>query len=97
MQQHIDDAPQVNLDPNMQDPDRFYEELLNAHDGLTTEQSFELNTRLLMLLANQIGNGAVLSKCIGVAKAAGQKAPGRQAAGQPAGGQTPRENPHRAK
>lgn len=61
----------VNLEPGLEDPDRFYEELLEAHEGLGTEQSFELNTRLLMVLANQIGSRELLSRCIQLARAAG--------------------------
>ena len=67
-----DDSGRVKLEPNFQDADRFYEELLAAHQGLTTEQSFELNARLLLLLANQVGDGATLSKCIELARAAGR-------------------------
>lgn len=59
------------LAPNMEDPDAFYEKLLGAHEGLTTEQSFELNARLLMLLANQIGSRDVLARCIELAAGAG--------------------------
>lgn len=59
------------LAPNMEDPDGFYEQLLGAHEGLTTEQSFELNARLLMLLANQIGDRDVLARCIELAARAG--------------------------
>lgn len=72
MTQRTDDRSQVNLEPNLEDPDRFYEEFLAAHEGLTIEQSFEFNARLLMLLANQIGNGAVLAECIGLAKSSGR-------------------------
>lgn len=61
--------PEVNLEPGIEDPDGFYEELIEAHEGLSTEQSFELNVRLLMLLANQVGRRAVLSKCIQLARA----------------------------
>jgi hypothetical protein len=64
----------VELAPNMQDADGFYEELLAAHEGLSTEQSFELNARLLLVLANQIGRRDVLSKCIEAARAAGRRA-----------------------
>ena len=67
--QRTGEAAGVNLAPNMQDPDRFYEELLAAHEGLTNEQSFELNARLLMLLANQVGKHDILSKCIELARA----------------------------
>jgi hypothetical protein len=61
----------VRLDPGMEDPDRFYEELLAAHQGLSLEQSFELNARLLMLLANQVGSRAVISECIRLARESG--------------------------
>jgi Protein of unknown function (DUF2783) len=54
--------------PNIADPDGFYETLLDAHAGLTTEQSAALNARLILLLANQIGNASVLRKCIAAAR-----------------------------
>ena len=63
---------QVKVEPNMEDPDGFYEQLLEAHQGLAVEQSFELNVRLLMLLANQIGDREVLSRCIDLAREAGR-------------------------
>jgi hypothetical protein len=64
----------VKLDPNLEDPDGFYEQFLAAHEGLGIEQSFELNVRLLMLLANQIGDQRVLSRCIQLARETGRHA-----------------------
>jgi hypothetical protein len=64
-------GPQPVLAPNMEDPDGFYEQLLVAHEGLSIEQSFELNARLVMLLANQIGSREVLARCIELAADAG--------------------------
>ncbi len=49
---------------NLQDPDGFYEHLLNAHEGLSSEQSEQLNMRLILLLANQVGDASVLQDCI---------------------------------
>jgi hypothetical protein len=49
---------------NLQDADGFYEELLNAHEGLSAEQSEQFNMRLILLLANQVGNASVLRDCI---------------------------------
>ena len=49
---------------NFQDADTFYDQLLNAHEGLSAEQSEHLNMRLILLLANQVGNAAVLRDCI---------------------------------
>jgi hypothetical protein len=49
---------------NLEDADSFYEQLLNAHEGLSPEQSEQLNMRLILLLANQVGNAAVLRDCV---------------------------------
>ena len=49
---------------NLQDADGFYEQLLNAHQGLTPEQSALVNARLILLLANQVGEARVLKECI---------------------------------
>ena len=53
---------------NLQDADTFYDQLLNAHEGLSAEQSEQLNMRLILLLANQVGDAAVLRDCIESAK-----------------------------
>jgi hypothetical protein len=49
---------------NLQDTDGFYEQLLDAHEGLSKEQSDLLNARLILLLANQVGDAKVLRECI---------------------------------
>lgn len=53
---------------HFQDADTFYEQLLDAHTGLDREQSELLNARLILLLANQIGNREVLAACVQAAK-----------------------------
>ena len=53
---------------NFQDADGFYELLLDAHEGLSTEQSEQLNARLILLLANQVGDAQVLKACIEAAR-----------------------------
>jgi hypothetical protein len=53
---------------NFQDADEFYEQLINAHAGLSADQSELLNQRLILILANQIGDSAVLRECIEAAK-----------------------------
>ncbi len=57
---------------NLQDADSFYEQLMDAHAGLTREASELLNARLILLLANQVGDARLLHECI----TAAQKAPG---------------------
>ncbi|HXF47377.1 MAG TPA: DUF2783 domain-containing protein [Burkholderiaceae bacterium] len=57
----------MKTEPTLKDPDGFYEKLLEAHRGLTAEQSAQLNARLILLLANQIGDERVLAECIAAA------------------------------
>ena len=59
--------PLLKLEPNISDPDGFYEELLSAHDGLSKQDSDALNARLVLILANHIGERTILSKAIAVA------------------------------
>ena len=53
---------------HLQDADGFYEQLLDAHMGLSREQSELLNARLILLLANQVGDSRVLKECIAAAR-----------------------------
>ena len=53
---------------NLQDADSFYEQLLDAHQGLSAEQSELLNARLILLLANQVGDARVLKDCVEAAR-----------------------------
>jgi hypothetical protein len=53
---------------NLQDADAFYEQLLDAHVGLAPEQSELLNARLILLLANQVGDARVLKECLQAAR-----------------------------
>ncbi len=59
---------QLNTQPNIPDPDGFYDELLAAHQGLTKDQSDALNARLILILANHIGDRDILREAL---KAAG--------------------------
>lgn len=54
--------------PNFQDADGFYEQLLDAHSGLTPEQSQLLNARLILILANQVGDAKLLKECVEAAR-----------------------------
>jgi hypothetical protein len=58
----------MKTNPNLSDADGFYEHLMDAHIGLSAEQSELLNARLILLLANQIGDARVLSECIEAAR-----------------------------
>lgn len=58
----------MKSNPNLSDADGFYEQLIDAHVGLNAEQSELLNARLILLLANQIGDARVLGECIEAAR-----------------------------
>ena len=58
----------MKTESNLQDADGFYERLLDAHAGLTPEQSQLLNARLILLLANQVGDAKVLAGCVDAAR-----------------------------
>ncbi|MCK5621152.1 MAG: DUF2783 domain-containing protein [Alphaproteobacteria bacterium] len=60
----------LNTEPNIARPDDFYEALIDLHRGLTDEQSRQLNARLILLLANHIGDMEVLAQAM---KAAAEK------------------------
>jgi hypothetical protein len=56
------------LEPNLTRPDDFYEALIESHRGLSSEQSAMLNAKLILLLANQVGDLDVLRAAIAKAR-----------------------------
>jgi len=48
------------LTPNIPDPDGFYAELLALHEGRDRAESDALNARLVLILANHVGDRGVL-------------------------------------
>ncbi|WP_195818429.1 DUF2783 domain-containing protein [Roseobacter sp. MH60115] len=54
----------LNLEPNIPDPDGFYDLLLAAHQGLSKDESDALNARLILVLANHIGDVDVLREAL---------------------------------
>ena len=51
--------------------DEFYEALMAAHDGLSEAESHALNARLVLLLANRIGDVDELKDLLAVARSCG--------------------------
>jgi len=58
---------ELNTRPNIDDPDGFYAELIGAHEGLGDDESTALNARLVLILANHIGDRAVLTQALAAA------------------------------
>ena len=51
--------------PNrLRDPDAFYQALLAMHEGLDVEQSLAVNARLIMLMAQTIGDDTILHELL---------------------------------
>jgi Protein of unknown function (DUF2783) len=48
--------------------DDFYEALIRVHEGLSDEQSHTLNARLVLILANHIGDLTVLREGLALAR-----------------------------
>ncbi|MCC6469591.1 MAG: DUF2783 domain-containing protein [Alphaproteobacteria bacterium] len=55
--------------PNIPTPDAFYAELIELHRGLSDEQSRLVNAKLILLLANQVGDLGVLRAAMAAARA----------------------------
>jgi hypothetical protein len=55
--------------PNLTAPDDFYEALIDAHRDLGASQSHELNAKLVLLLANHVGDFDVLREALNAARA----------------------------
>jgi len=73
------DAATLILTPNLNEPgkryfrdftpgDDFYEALIEMHQGLSDEDSERVNARLILLLANHIGDIRVLREAMRLAR-----------------------------
>jgi hypothetical protein len=69
----------LNLEPNFHQPglrpvrdftpgDDFYEALVAAHAGLTDDQSALLNAKLVLVLANHVGDLNILHAALALAR-----------------------------
>jgi hypothetical protein len=59
--------------PNIVDPDDFYAELLALHEGRSKEESDAINARLVLLLANHIGDRTTLREAFQAALLADER------------------------
>lgn len=57
----------LNTDPNTAAPDDFYESLIGLHRDLSDEQSALVNAKLVLLLANHVGDAEVLREAMAAA------------------------------
>jgi hypothetical protein len=55
-------------DSRFANPDAAYTAIIDAHRGLSELQSAELNARLVLILANHIGDAEVLGEALALAR-----------------------------
>jgi hypothetical protein len=60
--------PTLNTESNLVAPDDFYERLIATHRGLSDAESALVNAKLILLLANHIGDPGVLAHAMAVAR-----------------------------
>jgi hypothetical protein len=58
------------------DPDTIYQLLVGAHRDLTAEQSRMVNSKLILLLANHVGDPAIITAAVAAAREGVLEAPG---------------------
>ena len=58
----------LNREPNIPDPDGFYEELIGGQRDLDDERAALFQARLVLVLANHVGDRAVLREALAVAR-----------------------------
>lgn len=57
----------LNLSPNIERPDDFYEKLIAMQRDLSDDEVQLVNARLILILANHIGDREVLEEAMAVA------------------------------
>jgi hypothetical protein len=61
-------ASHLVTEPNLLHADDFYQALIDMHQGLSDEQSQAANAKLILLLANHIGDLSILIEAMEIAK-----------------------------
>ncbi len=61
-------SSKILTEPRIEDPDDFYARLIAIHEGLNSEESQQLNSKLILLMANHIGDREVLDEALDIAR-----------------------------
>ncbi len=67
-------AGKLLTEPRICDPDDFYTRLIDLHRDLSLAQSQTVNAKLILLLANHIGDREILDEAIELARASARSA-----------------------
>jgi DNA-directed RNA polymerase subunit F len=61
-------SEKLRTEPQIEDPDEFYARLIDLHDGLSPAESSSLNCKLILLMANHIGDQDTLDEVLEVVR-----------------------------
>ena len=57
----------LNTSPNLTDPDGLYRILIDLHAGCTDEESHKRSAKLILCLANHIGDEHIFRQAVAIA------------------------------
>jgi len=60
----------LNLEINTNAPDEIYQSLIDMHAGLDDDGSIKVNARMILILANHIGDPEIIAQAAKVARSA---------------------------
>jgi len=59
--------PKLNTEPNIAGVDDLYQKLIDMHQGQSEAESMKINAKLILLLANHIGDPQIIDEAISLA------------------------------
>ncbi len=54
----------MHTEINVEDPDDFYAKLIELHEGLSVDESLKVNAKLILMMANEIGDRSTLDEML---------------------------------
>lgn len=54
----------MHTEINVDDPDGFYAKLIELHEGLSVDESLKVNAKLILMMANEIGDRSTLDEML---------------------------------
>lgn len=61
-------AAKLRTELGVENPDDFYAQLIELHEGLSDAESHKLNAKVILMLANHIGDAEVLNETLTYAR-----------------------------
>lgn len=61
-------AAKLRTELGVENPDDFYAQLIELHEGLSSAESHKLNAKVILMLANHIGDAEVLNETLTYAR-----------------------------